>query len=268
MLTHLTRSEKSLLLACLALLLAAFLGPHLAQPAHAHDFADQRSLGVLPCALDVLSNLSFALAGAFGLLVLWRVPTSALDVTQQATAFLFFVGLLLTAAGSTWYHLAPDDAGLAIDRAGMSVAFAGLMGLLAAARISPRSGTALAGALMVLAPASVLVWLQSGNLLPWALVQFGGMGLLLWILATTRAAAGAVRVRWAGVLLLYALAKLFEVQDHAVYAATGELFSGHTVKHVIAAFAAWPVIDALRRQAQRQNGPRPAAMSDESRSLA
>jgi hypothetical protein len=255
----LTRSEWSLLLACAALLLAALFAPHVAQPAHAHDFADQRLLGAIPCAADVLSNVAFALAGALGLFFLRRLPAAALDTTQRACAGLFFVGLLVTAPGSSWYHLAPDDPGLAIDRGAMSIAFAGLLALLAATRISRRAAMAVAGALLLLAPASVLAWFHSGNVLPWALVQFGGMAVLLLVLATTRALPGALAVRWTLVVLAYAVAKLFEVNDQAVYAATGELLSGHTVKHVVAAFAAWPVIAAVAGRAPRQNHRQRAA---------
>jgi hypothetical protein len=259
MLPRLTRSEGTLLLACVALLLAALFGPHVANPAHAHDFADQRALAGVPCALDVLSNLPFALAGALGLFFLARVPQPALARTPRRCAGLFFAGLLVTAAGSSWYHLAPDDFGLAIDRAAMSVAFAGLLGLLAATRVSARAGGILAAALLVLAPVSVLVWSRTGNVLPWAVVQFGGMAVLLLVLATTRALTGALPVRWSLVLLAYAAAKLVEINDHAIFAATGELFSGHTLKHVVAAFSAWPVIAAVAERIERQNDRKPAA---------
>lgn len=247
----LTRPEWNLLLACAALLVAALFGPHLAQPPHAHDFADQRTLAGIPCALDVLSNLAFALAGALGLFFVGRVPASALEATQRACARLFFIGLLVTAAASSWYHLAPDDLGLAIDRAAMGIAFAGLLALLAATRVSARAAVALAAALLVLAPASVLAWFHTGNVLSWALVQFGGMAVLLLVLATAPALPAALPVRWSLVLLAYAVAKLFEVNDHALHAATGELLSGHTVKHVVAAFAARPVIAAVAARAGR-----------------
>lgn len=255
----LTRSETGLLLACAALLLAALAGPDLAQPAHAHDFADQRVIGRIPCALDVLSNLPFALAGGLGFVLLARVPAAALDATQRCCTGLFFAGLLTTAVGSSWYHLAPDDFRLALDRGAMSLAFAGLLGLLAATRISRRSGAVLVSALTVGAPASVLVWFHTGNVLPWAIVQFGGMAVLLGVLATTRVLPGALPVRWVMVLFAYALAKLFEIGDHAVYAATGELFSGHTAKHLIAACAAWPIIAEVARRARPQNASKPAA---------
>lgn len=249
-----TPAEAGLLAACAALLLVALFAPHLAQPAHAHDFADQRTLWGLPCALDVLSNLPFALAGALGWVFLARVPPGAIDRTQRACAGLFFTGLLLTAAGSAWYHLAPDDAGLAIDRAAMAVAFAGLLALLAATRVSARAGATLAVVLLVLAPLSVLAWYRTGNVLPWAVVQFGGMALLLGVLATTRPPASALPVRWSLVLFAYAAAKLLEVNDHAIFVGSGELLSGHTLKHAVAALAAWPVIAAVAARTDRQNG--------------
>jgi hypothetical protein len=46
-------------------------------------------------------------------------------------------------------------------------------------------------------------------------------------------------------IAIYALAKLLELGDHAVYEWTGQLVSGHSLKHVVASFAAWPVVSAL-----------------------
>lgn len=251
--TNLTRAEQVLLVAFLALWALGLGGPFLAQPPHAHDFADQRVLWGIPHALDVLSNLPFVIAGVCGLLVLRRARAAG---AQRACAGLFFIGLLVTAAGSSIYHYAPDDLGLALDRASMSVAFAGLLGLAAAARVSDRAGRALAIALLVLGPVSVLYWFRTGDVLGWAVVQFGGIALLLVVLSAGSDREGSLPVRWSLVLLAYALAKLLETYDAAVLHATGELLSGHTLKHVVAAFAAVPVLAALSR---RQNARMPAA---------
>jgi hypothetical protein len=256
----LTRVETLLLVSCLALLLGALVAPALAQPPHAHDFADGRPLWGLPCALDVLSNLPFLVAGAIGLWWLQRVPPVALSPVHRGCAALFFVGLAATAVASGFYHWAPDDFGLAIDRSGMSVAFAGLLGLLAAVQVSDRAGRTLAIALLVLGPAAAWFCLPSGNVLPWALVQFGGMALVL-ALAFRAPRQDALQVRWVWVLFAYAVAKLFEVNDHALYEATGQLLSGHTLKHMVAALAAVPVIAAVAAQVHRQNGPAPVAAS-------
>jgi len=247
------KPEAMLLLTCLSLLALALFGPALAQPAHYHEFADQRVLWGVPFAMDVLSNLPFALAGAVGAWCLWSLPSGALSNVQRAMAALFFIGLLLTAAASSWYHWHLDDAGLAVDRCGMAVAFAGLLGLAAAGRVSERAGATLGLAVLVLAPASVQVWFETGNVLPWAVLQFGGMGLVLW-LALLRPRDAALDIRWSLVILAYAAAKLLEVNDHLVYELSGELVSGHTLKHVVAALAAWPVIAAIGgRSKSRQN---------------
>ena len=245
----LEKSERLLLGALLALLLVAVFGPFVAQPAHHHDFADQRSWGFIPCAMDVLSNLPFAAWGLAGLGCLaWQggLATPAVNTAQRRLAALFFAGLLLTTAASGWYHWQPDDAGLAIDRLGMVVAFAGLLGLAAADRISARAGVALASAVLLLGPLSVWCWASSGNVLPWALVQFGGMALVL-CLACFKPLPGALAIRWGLVIMVYAVAKLFEQADAFVYVWSAELVSGHSLKHGVASCAAWPVVAAMLR---------------------
>lgn len=252
---NLSKAERMLAAAFAVLLLAALLVPAMPQPGHPHEFADHRSLWGLPCALDVLSNLPFAIGGALGLLALKGV-TLAPD--QRRAAALFFAGLVATAAASAFFHWAPDAFGLAVDRSGMSVAFAGLLGLLAATQVSDRAGRALAIALLILGPLAAWTAYVTGNIVPWAVVQFGGM-LVVLALAFTPARPGALQVRWGWILLAYAAAKLFEANDHAVFEATGQLFSGHTLKHILAALAAWPVIAALSALPRMQNGPKPAA---------
>jgi hypothetical protein len=239
-----SRSEAWLLAALVLAVLLACVGPHVAQYAHYHAFADQRTVAGLPFAMDVLSNLPFAVAGVWGLAAVARVhrlyAPCALDA-RWALAVLFFVGLLLTTVGSIYYHLQPGDLGLAWDRTGMVVAFAGLLGMAAADRVSPRAGVVVAVAVLLGGPMAVLVWLLSGNLLPWVVVQGGGMVLVV-VLALRAPVVGAWRLPLAAVIAWYAVAKLLELGDHQVYAWTQGLVSGHTLKHVAAALAAWPVI--------------------------
>jgi hypothetical protein len=246
------RVRESLLLAgVLGLLLLMLFGPFVAQAPDYHGFADQRVRWSLPYAADVLSNLPFALvAAAIG----WRLRRAGpgLAPAERMLAWLACVGLALTALASSWYHLSPDDAGLAVDRMGMTVAFAGLLGL-AACRVSGRAGLALGLFVLLAAPVAVQVWATTGNLLPWAALQGGGLVLLLALAALP--SPGALPVRWGLVLAAYVVAKLFELGDHAVWHATGEWVSGHTIKHLVAAAAAWPVAAALGRgDSARHNG--------------
>ena len=238
-------AEWALLVAAAALLAFAVWGPFLPASAHQHDFADQRGWHGLPCAMDVLSNLPFAVAGVWGLVWLRRLGALRLCLATRATAALFFVGLVLTTAGSSWYHWQPDNAGLLWDRLGMSVAFAGLLGLAVVGRISPRAGLATALGLMVAAPAAVLAWAHTGNLTPWAVVQFGGM-LVVLALACLPHRHGALVLQLGPLIAWYAAAKVMELADHSVYEATAGWVSGHTLKHLCPAAPALPVLAALR----------------------
>lgn len=239
------RLETALLAATVALLLLAVFGPFVAQPADHHHFADKRVLLGIPHAMDVLSNLPFALWAVLGAWALIRLPRDALNAAQWGCAALFFAGLVATTAGSSWYHLQPDDAGLVIDRLGMVLAFAGLLGLAVAGRISARAGVLTALAFMLAGPASVWVWAQSGNVLPWVVAQGGAM-LLVLALAALPLLPGALKIRLGLLIACYAVAKLFEMADHQVYEWSGHLLSGHSIKHIAASFAAWPVLSALR----------------------
>jgi len=244
--TH--RAEIALAVAVLLLALLAALLPATALPAHYHDFADQRAWLGLPHAMDVLTNLPFALMGAWGLVELRRLPAGRVGLAQRWLAGAFFGGLALTALSSSIYHWAPDTAGLCIDRLGMSLAFAGLLGLAAADGISARAGLALAALVAVAAPASALIDAWSGNMTPWAVLQGGGLASLA-ALALRRPRGGALGFSIGAVIACYALAKALELADQPVFALTHGLISGHSAKHVAAALAAWPVVRAVQRAA-------------------
>jgi len=116
----------------------ALLLPRVPQPLSYHDFADQRSwLGIANFG-DVSSNLLFAIAGLLGLIFLWRTSETPLFVDpRERWPYIFvFLGLFLTAFGSSYYHLAPDNARLVWDRLPMTFAFMGLVSAMLAERVS------------------------------------------------------------------------------------------------------------------------------------
>jgi hypothetical protein len=277
-LPSLSRRELGLLSLLVLLSLVAIFGPTL--PASAFGgmpFADDRAWRGLPNAMDVLSNLPFVAIGVWGLRWLhWLdrahedaqdaapLPQAAIQPPVNALdcAWMFFAGLILTAAGSAFYHLQPDALRLAADRAGMAVAFAGLIGFAVCERVSDRAGWATAWFTLAGGLLAAFVHHETGNVLPWGLVQFGGMALVL-ALALAKPMDGAIGLKLGWVVCFYGLAKLFELSDHAIYEATHHLVSGHSLKHLTAALAALPVLQALQavgRQALRHN-PGAAAMT-------
>ena len=103
--------------------------PPLSLPMSYHDFADKRDWLGISYVGDVLSNLPFALIGLYGLWLIRAIFRTHhfLLYTEQSHelqyAWLFFSGLALASLSSTYYHLKPDDMGLAVDRLGMVFVF-------------------------------------------------------------------------------------------------------------------------------------------------
>src|SRR5262245_42283058 len=104
-----------------AIVLLALHG-RVAQPAHYHDFADHSAAFGIPHAADVLSNLGFALVAIWGWLALWPHRADERLRAGWPGYRLFLIGLLLTAFGSGFYHLAPDNARLIADRLPIALA--------------------------------------------------------------------------------------------------------------------------------------------------
>lgn len=212
----------------------AFFLPPFAQPQDYHHFVDERVLAGIPRALDVLSNLGFFLAGAWGL---WEVhkPGSKVNGVAALAMDIFFLGVLGTAFGSAYYHWSPVDARLFWDRLPMTIAFAGVFSALATTRVSERSGRFVLFATLVYGVASIAIWRSTGNLMPYAIMQFGG---LAWVaVAWVSGSVHKLNFPWGALLGFYLAAKFMESFDTEVFSATLGLLSGHTIKHLLCALA-------------------------------
>ncbi|MDO8960439.1 MAG: hypothetical protein Q7U85_11970 [Rhodocyclaceae bacterium] len=241
-----------LLAAALAMLALSL--PPIAQPLWYHDFADQRACFGLPNCLDTASNLLFVLAGVVGLLFLrGKTGQRAFNTPSEFRLHaLFFCAIILIGFASGYYHLAPDHAGLAWDRAAIVLAFMVWFAAIISERVSLRAGLILLPLLLALGLASVAYWYWSetaglGDLRFYILTQLAPIlliPLLLW-LYPPRYSGGRIIL---AVIGLYLLALLLDLSDHAVFALTGGLVSGHTAKHGVAALAALLVVHYLQRR--------------------
>ena len=228
------RPQLALYLAALLILAMAAYGP-IPQLANYHAFADQRTWLAVPHAGDVLSNLGFLLVAAYGAFGMWRARRCA---PAQA---LFVAALALTAVGSTFYHLAPSNARLVWDRLPIALACAALLaaGLQEA---YPKLKLVLP-ALAAFGALSVLWWSLTGDLRPYLLIQAAPL-LLIPALQWQTGAPVARRTAFVIAIALYVLAKMFELADAPVFQVLG-LLSGHTVKHLLAALAAFVLVRHL-----------------------
>jgi hypothetical protein len=153
---------------------------------------------------------------------------------------IFFLGVGLTAAGSAWYHLEPDNERLVWDRLPMTIAFMSLISAQIVERINVRLGLALLAPLLVLGFVSVFYWivterLGAGNVLPYVVLQAYAVFILLFFALThpSRYSRGS-DIYW--VFGAYVAAKILEHFDREVLA-FGQLISGHSLKHLAAAVA-------------------------------
>ena len=235
-------------LAAIAVLLviAAIALPPYAQPQGYHQFADRRSWLGIPNAGDVASNAFFLLFAVIGLWTMRLPAVRAMNKAAWHAYALMFFGLLLTAFGSSYYHWSPSDARLVWDRLPMTVVFMPLLAATYAERLRWRSDVGLI-VLTLWGVGTVAYWKYSGNLLPYLITQGGSILLLLLSLIVLPTPWSARRLL-APALACYALAFACEQLVPVVFRMTGELVSGHTIKHIAAAFTFYFIIRMLRQQ--------------------
>jgi hypothetical protein len=236
------------------IVLILFFVPPVAQDLNYHNFADQRTLLGIPHFWNVSSNLPFLIIGIAGLLMFTKHHSLAVLTLLRPAYQTFFFGICLVCLGSSYYHLAPDNATLVWDRLPMTIAFMSFFCVVVAEYSSERTGKLLFIPLLCVGLVSVLYWYFTeiyfvGDLRFYALVQFLPMLLLPLILFAGRARFSHGYYYWL-ILATYVVAKLFEHYDAIVYEWLG-FISGHSLKHITSALAPYFLYRAIKvRQEQ------------------
>ena len=138
--------------------------PPIPQSEDHHHFADSRALGRVHNAFDVLSNAFFLIVGLLGVRFVLSDPATAhsgqrfLDPRERWPYLIFFAGVALTAFGSAYYHLQPDDGRLVWDRLPMTLGYMPLLAATLNERIGVNTGTRLLVPLLIFGIASALYW--------------------------------------------------------------------------------------------------------------
>jgi len=247
------RSRVAAVIAVAVLVLAiALLAPPIPQDPAYHGFADQRGFWGIANFNDVISNAPFLAVGILGLAFLLKGPagTAILRDPIGPPFLVYFAGVGLVAAGSAYYHLAPTNQTLFWDRLPMTIAFMALFSAFIADRIDKRTGLVGLPLLIVIGVASVIYWAMTeaagvGDLRPYAVVQFFPMlaiPLICFFFAPRLLDARYVIAMGC----LYALAKIFEYFDHGIFDLLGGAISGHSLKHLSAAAAAYMALPMLK----------------------
>jgi hypothetical protein len=231
------------------------LFPRIPQPQSYHLFVDRRSFLGIPNFGDVTSNFPFVIVGTVGITFVLRSRSNVhslhfLDRRETWPFLLVFVGLMLTGLGSSYYHLAPNNARLVWDRLPMTITFMAMVSAVIAERINLRLGLYLLPILLLVGVASVLQWYWSetrgvGDLRFYAAVQaYSAIVILLALFLPRRYTRNS---ELGFVVGFYALAKALEFFDIPVFTALG-FVSGHTLKHLAAAAAGFCILRMLQKR--------------------
>jgi hypothetical protein len=204
--------------------------PPLLQDQSYHQFADQRELFGVPNFWNVVSNVPFIAVGAVGL---WRFR-------GDATTIVLFTGIFLTGFGSSYYHWNPNDVTLFWDRLPMTLCFAAILAAVVEERVDARAGVILLRPLLAIGIFSLLLWRWTDDLRLYAWAQFFPFFATVLILRLYPPKYSAAHY-WIFAAALYALAKLLEFFDHAIFS-LGAVLSGHTLKHLAAASGAFAIL--------------------------
>ena len=230
-----------------------FLLPAIPQNQNYHHFADTGMIRGIPRCRDVVSNIAFLLVAFLGFRELRRQwVLNLFDDKREVIPYLFFfLGVFLTGFGSAYYHWAPNNARLVWDRAPMTIIVMSLVSIILTEKISAKIGFWSLGPLLALGFSSVLYWkwtesLGRGDLSFYGFVLFYPIVLIPLILCffpkPFPAANELIRLA-----IYYGLSKFFEAKDAAVYEVTG-IISGHTLKHLLAAFSLYWIVKMLQKR--------------------
>lgn len=206
-----------------------FTKPVIVQDPSYHNFADERSFLGIPNALDVLSNIFFLIVGILGI----KEITGQKLLETRKSWFWFFLSIILVAPGSAYYHLSPDNATLVWDRLPMSMGFMALYIILLSEHCSLKFERFLPLALFI-GLISVLTWVVTSDLRFYFWIQFSSF-VTIPIILLLFPSLYTKKSHYFIALVIYGAAKWAEVKDQEIYYASNETFSGHTLKHVLAA---------------------------------
>ena len=240
-----------------ALGIAALLVPKMDLPPSYHHFADQREWLGIPHFGDVASNIVYLIAGLWGLAFLSGKSSLGqfVDARERWPYLAVFLGLVLTAFGSAYYHLAPDNDRLVWDRLPMTIVFMPFVAALIAERVSVRLGLWSLPILTVTGIASVLQWHHSvqhgaGDLRFFGVVQlYAVLAIFLALLLPSRYTRSTDLLV---VAALYVMAKVCELADKGIFS-LGNAVSGHTLKHLASGAAGLWILRMIQKRQPIEN---------------
>lgn len=246
--TSLLSSRRLIVFATLlcAILILLLITLPTSDPIAYFEFADQRTLLGVTNMWDVMSNFGFFFVGLVGLWK-WRKNrqlqlSGNVEITNQIYfQFAISVAIIWTCFGSAYFHDHPGLERVFWDRLPMTFVFSTIVGWLIADKINFTWGTLVAVVLSISGAVFLVLWkYEIYHLKPYYLLQYGGLiaALLLCALFPEGRYSNS---KFYFTFAVYIIAKLTEHSDRPIFEILG-FMSGHTIKHFLAAYAIWILV--------------------------
>lgn len=208
-----------------------------------HMFSDSRTMLGVSNFFDVVSNLPFLFVGLLGLFCIYQ----NWGVSSSWGWFILFISIFLVALGSSYYHLSPENKTLTWDRLPMAIGFMALFVIVLTDYVNHKLEKWLLIPMCLVGIISVVYWHMIDDLRIYAWVQFVSMALLLIIISVYKPSHLQTKYLIYA-FVFYTLSKLAEHFDKQIYELMGQIVSGHTIKHLLAAIATFFFYVLLKRR--------------------
>jgi hypothetical protein len=191
---------------------------------------------------------------------LYRLYKNLLNIVHEVKHgyFIFFVAITFISFGSAYYHWQPNNLTLVWDRLPMTFTFMSLMSFVMAETLSVKWGRISLLPMLLIGFISVGYWYWGelhghGDLRLYAIVQFLPMVLLLVLLMFGQPAFKNKAGYW-WLFAAYALAKVAEHFDAAIFSCTSGMLAGHVLKHLIAAAGLYVLLVSFEKRKRLGQG--------------
>ena len=236
------REVVAITLAILLLIGLVLAGP-IPQYINYYLFADTRPLLGIPHFWNVLSNLPFLIVGVAGIVVCLQPHFAG----ARASWLVMFTGTALVCFGSGYFHWNPNSHTLAWDRLPMTFVLTGLFTAMVCEQLGVKRERYILLPAIAAGAASVAWWYWADDLRFYMWVQALPLVTIavFFVLFRGRFTHREYLVYGLGV---YILAKVAEYYDKEIYTGSGNLISGHSIKHLLAAMALLLILTMLMRR--------------------
>ena len=212
-----------------------------------HNFADQRIVFNIPNFSNVTTNLAFTLFGIIGF-------NFCLKNRQKRAPWswlIFFSGVTIVFVGSGYYHWNPNNNTLVWDRLPMTIGFMGLFIAILSEYVNPKIERFFLIPVILLGFSSVVYWHYFDDLRFYYWVQLIPL-LTIPIALILFKGKHTHRSYLIFALTFYLLAKFAEAYDAEIFSFSYEKFSGHSLKHILAALGAFTIYLMLERREEKE----------------